>query len=330
MLFTIFYAVILLAAGFIYSWFLANSITNSIKRIIKGLSKSSEHLAFASNQISSGSQIVAEGTSEQAASVEETSSSLEEMTALTNQNAENAGYANDLMADVNKLIANSNESMSQLTSSMANISKSSEEMSKIIKTIDEISFQTNLLALNAAVEAARAGEAGAGFAVVADEVRNLAMRAAEAAKNRSDLIESSVKNIKDGAALVNTTNDDFIEVAQNANKVGDLVTAISEASKKQALGIDQVNKSVSKMDKVVQQNSATAEESASSSGELNTQAEHLKGYVRELLVFVGANNIAPHSSVDKRLSLRNKNLKQQKGEVVPNQIIPMDDDFTNF
>jgi len=113
---------------------------------------------------------------------------------MTQQNAANAGEADNLMREANKVFDRANDSMGQLNTSMAEISSASEDTFKIIKTIDEIAFQTNLLALNAAVEAARAGEAGAGFAVVADEVRNLAMRAAEAAKNTSGLIEG--KNSK--------------------------------------------------------------------------------------------------------------------------------------
>ena len=97
-----------------------------------------------------------------------------------------------------EVVSIASDSMAQLTSSMEEIAKASEETSKIIKTIDEVAFQTNLLALNSAVEAARAGEAGAGFAVVADEVRNLAMRAADAAKNTAVLIEGTVKKIKQG------------------------------------------------------------------------------------------------------------------------------------
>jgi methyl-accepting chemotaxis protein len=169
---------------------------------------------------------------------------------------------------------------------MQEISSASQETSKIVKTIDEIAFQTNLLALNAAVEAARAGEAGAGFAVVASEVRNLAMRAAEAAKNTSGLLDGIVKKVKDGSDLTSKTNEAFNRVAESTAKVADLMGEISAASDEQALGIEQLNKAVSEMDKVIQQNAAGAEESASASGELSGQAATMKSIVTELVALV--------------------------------------------
>jgi methyl-accepting chemotaxis protein len=177
--------------------------------------------------------------------------------------------------------------MNALTSSMDQISKASEETSKIIKTIDEIAFQTNLLALNAAVEAARAGESGAGFAVVADEVRNLAMRAAEAARNTSGLIEGTVKRIQEGSGLVVRTSEAFGEVARSADKVGRLVAEISSASHEQAQGIEQVNRAVTEIDKVVQQAAANAEESASASEEMSAQARRMKAMIEELVALMG-------------------------------------------
>jgi hypothetical protein len=273
--------------GLVFATVLTRGITGSLRRIAAGLTESSDQVSAASSQVSGASQELAEGASVQAASIEETSSSLEEIAAMTRQNADNAGQAKSLMAETSQVVSKANDSMTQLTSSMTQISKASQEISKIIKTIDEIAFQTNLLALNAAVEAARAGEAGAGFAVVADEVRNLAMRAADAAKNTADLIESTVKRIKDGSEVVEKTSAEFSRVASSAVKMNELVGEIAAASGEQSQGIEQLNKAVSEMDQVVQRNASNAEESAAASEEMNGQAARMNGFVRDLVVIIG-------------------------------------------
>ena len=279
--------VILLLSLCTFTFVLFRSITKAISNTVEDLTHASDLVASASGQVSASSQSLAEGASQQAASLEETSSSLNEMSSMTKQNADNATEVNNLMKDANQVIARANESMNELTVSMGDISKASEETYKIIKTIDEIAFQTNLLALNAAVEAARAGEAGAGFAVVADEVRSLAMRAADAARDTSRLIEDTVKKIKEGTETVAKTNDDFGEVALKASKVGDLVGEIAAASGEQAQGIEQVNRAVAEMDKLTLHNAESAEESASASEEMSTQADQMKEVVDTLKKVVG-------------------------------------------
>jgi ABC-type transporter Mla subunit MlaD len=251
-----------LVAGTLFSVLIARGIFKPINRVIDGLTEGAEQVASASGEVSNASQELAEGSAEQAASLAETSACLEEMASTTKQNAEHAIQANNLMEEANQVVAKANEAMKELNSSMEEINKASEETQEIIKSIDDIAFQTNLLALNAAVEAARAGEAGAGFAVVADEVRNLAMRAAEAAKNTANLIEGTVVRVNTGSSLVQKSNEAFEEVAKSAAKVGELVS--------------EMNNAVNEIDKVAQQNAANAEESASASQQMSAQAQELK------------------------------------------------------
>jgi ABC-type transporter Mla subunit MlaD len=275
----------------IYANHIASTIIGRIGRVVAGLAESSGHISSSAGHLTTASQQLAEGASEQASSLEETSSSLEEMASMTKQNAENASQANQLMTKASGVVKRSDDSMNQLNSSMGEISRASEETQKIIKTIDEIAFQTNLLALNAAVEAARAGEVGAGFAVVADEVRNLAMRAADAAKNTAHLIEGTVKKIREGSELVARTNEEFKQVAAMVINSGELVEGIAAASQEQAQGIEQITKAVAEVDKVTQQNAANAEESASASEEMNAQAGQMKEFVETLVALTGGNGI---------------------------------------
>ncbi len=264
----------------------SQQIISALKRLIENLTKGASEVASASGDISAASQSLAEGSSEQAASVEETASAMEEMAAMTKQNSENAEQANQLAGSGADLMNKARQSMKALIQSIEEIAKASQDTGKIIKTIDEIAFQTNLLALNAAVEAARAGEVGAGFAVVANEVRNLALRAAEAAKNTSSLIEGTINKIKDGKELVHQTDESYREVAVTLDKVVKLVDEISAASKEQAEGIGQINKAVGEMDRVVQQNAASAEESASASEEMSAQSQQMRDTVEDLVKLV--------------------------------------------
>jgi methyl-accepting chemotaxis protein len=345
--------IIFLVVTIIAVTFFARSISSPIKKAVDEMREGANQVAAASSQVSAASQSLAEGATEQASALEETSSSLEEMSSMTKQNAANASQADGLMKQANQVINKAKESMDSLTKSMTEISAASDQTSKIIKTIDEIAFQTNLLALNAAVEAARAGEAGAGFAVVAEEVRNLAMRAADAAKNTSDLIEGTVNKIKEGSDLVVKTNQAFVEVSTSASRVGDLVGEISAASQEQSQGIDQINKAVAEMDKVTQQTAATAEESASASEEMNAQAEQMKQISLTLVSIVGGNGNGNGNGNISRADLQETkkgmhgllsttaSLKRGPGKEItsyrpskgirPEQVIPMGEDgFKDF
>jgi methyl-accepting chemotaxis protein len=259
-----------------------------------------DNLKEVSCQISSGSQSLADGSHEQASSLEEVSSSLEETSSMTKQNAGNSNQAKLLTDQVVSDLAEADIAMKQMAEAIYQIKLSSDNTAKIIKTIDDIAFQTNLLALNAAVEAARAGEAGKGFAVVAEEVRNLAMRSAEAAKTTAALIEESVKRSEGGVKITEEVAKALYTSISHADKAGGLISEIAAACNDQALGIEQINTSIARINQVTQHNAANSQKYAGAAQELTNQAAELADMAGKFKLTSSVNH---HSAPQKPLAL---------------------------
>lgn len=256
-----------------------NDIIRALNDVMNNINNSAVQVASGSRQVSDSAQALSQGSTEQASSIEELTASIEEIAAQTKQNAANADQANELALMAKGDAVNGNEQMKEMLKAMGDINESSANISKIIKVIDEIAFQTNILALNAAVEAARAGQHGKGFAVVAEEVRNLAARSANAAKETTVLIESSINKAAGGTKIANDTAQALNKIVEGVAKAASLVGEIAAASNEQAAAIAQINQGIMQVSEVTQINSATSEESAAASEELSSQAELLKEMV---------------------------------------------------
>ncbi|AXA77435.1 methyl-accepting chemotaxis protein [Achromobacter xylosoxidans] len=274
----------------------------SLARTVATVRRGVDEINVGSREISAGNTDLSSRTEEQAASLEETAASMEELASTVKQNADNARQANQLAASASDVAERGGSAVAEVVNTMQGISASSRKISEIVSVIDGIAFQTNILALNAAVEAARAGEQGKGFAVVAGEVRSLAQRSAQAAKEIKGLIEDSVSKVGAGSQQVERAGATMQEIVASVKRVTDIMGEISAASEEQSSGIDQVNRAVSQMDEVTQQNAALVEEAAAAAGSLQEQAQRLAEAVAVFKINAGdvievpARQLAQHRS----------------------------------
>lgn len=315
--------------AFLFSTQIAKKIgvvVNLISESSNQVASASNQISSSSQQLSQATTEQAASLEETAASLEEISSMINKSSdsAKTTESSstESQQTAMEGQKSVEQMLTSIDEISQSNEAIMSQVNRSNEEMTEIVrviqeigektKVINEIVFQTKLLSFNASVEAARAGEHGKGFAVVAEEVGNLAQMSGNAAKEITTMLETSivkvdniVKNTKtqveglvqqgkqkveSGVEVAKNCSSSLDAIVQNTSRVSDLAQEISTASKEQAQGIAQINKAMSQLDTVTQQNSATSQESAAAAEELSSQAESLKAAVEDLVTIVQGKN----------------------------------------
>jgi methyl-accepting chemotaxis protein len=256
-----------------------NTLIETMASVVRRIKESSEEVLIRAEEISSGNANLSQRTDEQASSLEQTAASMEEMSTAVRLTADNASEANELAIAACAQAEKGGAVVGSAITAMRGINDASRKIADIIGVIDEIAFQTNLLALNAAVEAARASEMGRGFAVVASEVRSLAGRSAAAAKEIKALIQDSVVRVGQGSRLVDESGGTLTEIVAAVKQATSIVARIADSSREQSQGIEQVNRAVTQMDEMTQQNAALVEEAAASSQSIVEQVQALNATV---------------------------------------------------
>lgn len=330
-------AVVGISIGLLLGLIIASALTNTVATIVKNLTDNSQQVMSSSHEIAQASDSLAQATTEQAASLEETAASLEELTAMVAKNTENSKKTSSSSEESQQKANLGKEAVERMMQSieeidqsnqaiMVQVNNSNEQMTEIVKVIQDIGektkvindivFQTKLLSFNASVEAARAGEHGKGFAVVAEEVGNLAQMSGNAAREITDMLDTSISKVQHivqetktqveiliaqgkekveaGVQVAQQCNEVLNEIVENVSGVTAMSAEISSASQEQSTGINEINKAVSQLDTVTQQNSATSQQAASAAENLARQAEMLNTVISSL-----SNVVYGASSVDR-------------------------------
>jgi methyl-accepting chemotaxis protein len=342
---------------FFFVSFMSSSITKKIRSVIVSLRTNSEEVSSSSEEIANTSNQLSEASTEQASALQETVSSIDEISSMVQRNADAAGSSTATSEKSKEEASKGKQSIDEMITSIGAIAKSNQEimdemqnnneqMNKITvviseigektKVINDIVFQTKLLSFNASVEAARAGEHGKGFAVVAEEVGNLAAMSGKAALEISEMLESSIKQVKDimdsskgkieklvvqgkekvdhGTDIAHKCGEALESILSNVGSVNEMVREISTASAEQSTGVREITSAMQQLDQVTHQNTSAAQSSASMATQLKSSAQNLNKSVKELAILVdGGGAAATSQNFEKSLS----NQSSQPAKVIP-------------
>lgn len=250
-------------------------IIEEMKNTVSTIQNASNEINSGSGQLATAAEDLAGACTTQANQISDIALLIEELNQNIEANKKEAEEAVKISNLADSTLKAGNAKMEELKEAIGEISKCSEEINTIISTIEEISSETNMLSLNAAIEAARAGEAGKGFAVVAEQVKKLAEESSQAAGKTTQLIDVTIAAVENGTKIANEAVDNMEDVMMSSAEVRERIVGIVEKFVKEADSINHINENVSEVAGIVDNNSATSEETAAISEEQKAQVESM-------------------------------------------------------
>ena len=235
------------------------------------IQETASQIDMGSEQLAQASVDLAEGCTAQALEVSELAKMIDVMAKSMEGSAMAADNTVEIASQAGTKLSSGNDEMQELMHSIGEINACSEQIRSIIQTIEDIAEQTNLLSLNAAIEAARAGEAGKGFAVVAEQVKKLAEESSQAAGETTKLIETTVSTVSRGIEIAQTTVKTMDEVMAGAMSAVTKMEQVAASLRNDVNDMNQINENVTRVSEIVDNNSATSQETAAVSEEQSVQ-----------------------------------------------------------
>lgn len=250
-----------------------NRITDEMKQTVTTIREASGEINCGAGQLADAADNLATACTSQAGQVSVVAEHINELNTIIASNKKDAEEAVKISNLSASTLTAGNAKMEELKDAIQEISSCSEKISSIIGAIEDIATETNLLALNAAIEAARAGEAGKGFAVVAEQVKKLAEESSQAAGKTTQLIETTIAAVQNGTTIADEAAANMEDVVMSSTEVGERIRRIVEQFAREENSIGRINDNIAEIAGIVDNNSATSEETAAISEEQKSQAE---------------------------------------------------------
>jgi methyl-accepting chemotaxis protein len=184
----------------------------------------------------------------------------------------------------------SEDKMKLIAQTILDLSSHTQQIGEITQVVNALAQQSKMLALNASIEASKAGEAGRGFAAVATEVRNLAEQSEQSTVQVQKILEDIRRTTERAVMVTEEGSKTLASGTQLIEKAGGIIHILSKMTNdasvssqlievaigQEAVGIEQIVESMSKINETTSAFSAGIKEMTHFIHKLDDSAKHLR------------------------------------------------------